>query len=115
MPLDETGSSLLRLLNDAEQYRYLLSVLAEDLRKEEIEERIEQDGYNEDGQPVLICVDCDLKRLIQFKMQMDYLGIQGEVICFDFQKDVIKEYCGEETKISEVDFEAVRENFLNGR
>ena len=29
--------------------------------------------------------------------------------------EMIKEYCGEETKISEVDFEAVRENFLNGR
>lgn len=115
VPLDEIGSSLLRLLNDAEQYQYLTSILAEDLRNEGIEQRIEQDGYNEDGQPVLICVDCDLKRLIQFKMQMDYLGIQGEVICFDFQKEVIQKYCGEETKISEVDFEAVRENFLSGR
>ena len=97
---------------DAEAYQSLLAVLAEDLQQKEEQPFIIQDGYNQNGQPTLICVDCDLKRLIQFQTQLSYLGVQGEVICFDFQKEAIENYCGEQTKISTVNLETVRKNFL---
>lgn len=114
VPLNDKGCTLLKLLGDAESYGYLFSVLSEDLQPEASKLHLEHDGYNQRGQPTLICVDCDLKRLVQFKTQLDYLGRQGEVICFDFQKEAIERYCGEETTIATVDFETVREKFLDG-
>lgn len=112
IPLDENGILLLKLMYDAEAYQSLLAVLAEDLQQKEEQPFIIQDGYNQNGQPTLICVDCDLKRLIQFQTQLSYLGVQGEAICFDFQKEAIEKYCGEQTKISTVNLETVRKNFL---
>ena len=112
IPLDENGILLLKLMYDAEAYQSLLAVLAEDLQQKEEQPFIIQDGYNQNGQPTLICVDCDLKRLIQFQTQLSYLGVQGEAICFDFQKEAIENYCGEQTKISTVNLETVRKNFL---
>ena len=64
------------------------------------------------GKPVLICVDCDLKRLVQFISQLDFIGQTGEVICFDFQKEAVKEYCGKNAKVAAVDFEKFQENFI---
>ena len=114
IPLDSRGIVLLQMLNEKEIYDHLFSILTEDLEEKQEGEYIIHDGFNQDGQPVLICIDCDLKRLVQFQTQLAYIGRKGEVICFDFQKEAICSYCGEETKISEVDFETVRESFFPG-
>ena len=71
------------------------------------------DGYNKNGLPVLVCIDCDLKRLISFKTHLDYANCSGEVICFDFQKTAIQEFCNDNIEISTVDSERVRELFLS--
>lgn len=114
LPLDSMGCTVLQLLNDPEIYQCLLSVLSEDLEKNLGGIHMEYDGNNPEGLPTLICIDCDLKRLTQFITQLRYIGRRGEVICFDFQKEAIKRYCGEETKISTVDLETVRTRFLAG-
>ena len=62
----------------------------------------------------MICVDCDLKKLVQFIRQLNLTGRKGEIICFDFQKEVLEEYCGKEATIATVDFETFRENFMDG-
>lgn len=111
IPLDEKGALLLRLMDDHETFHSLHSILTEDLQPC-TDNWLKHDGYNAAGLPTLICIDCDLKRLIRFIMQLRYQGRYGEVICFDFQKEAIKEYCGEKTKISTVDWETVRRNFL---
>ena len=111
VPLDEKGILLLRMLSRKEQYEYLLAVLSEDMQPSNEMEYFIHDGFNADGQPVLFFLDGDLKRLILFQIQMLYTGRRGEVICFDFQKEAVREYCGEETKISEVLYEKVRELF----
>ena len=99
------------MLSRKEQYEYLLAVLSEDMQPSNEMEYFIHDGFNADGQPVLFFLDGDLKRLILFQIQMLYTGRRGEVICFDFQKEAVREYCGEETKISEVLYEKVRELF----
>ena len=53
-----------------------------------------------------------LKTLDSFYNAASVSGTAREVICFDFQKEAIREYCGEKTKISTVDLEAVRRQFL---
>ena len=87
-------------------------ILTEDLMQNPEQSRFSCDGYNPDGLPTLLCVNGDLKRLIRFITQFQYQGRQGEIICFDFQKEAIREYCGEKTKSSTVDLEAVRRQFL---
>ena len=114
VPLDEKGVFLMKLLRDSDKLNNLKAILAEDLSQGNKHRWINHDGYNPDGLPTLICIDGDLKRLIRFITQLQYQGLQGEVICFDFQKEAIKEYCGEKTKISTVDREAVRKTFFSG-
>lgn len=114
VPLDEKGILLLKMLSMREKYEYLLAVLSEDMSARSEKEYFIHDGFNADGQPVLFFLDGNLKRLIQFRTQMLYAGRRGEVICFDFQKEAIREYCGEETTISEVLYEKVREIFSEG-
>lgn len=112
IPLDENGIMLLQLLKNRELYENLFSILTEDLHKKEMN-YILNDGYNKDGLPVLVCIDCDLKRLVSFKTQLDYANCSGEVICFDFQKAAILEFCNDNIEISTVDSEKVKELFLS--
>ena len=112
IPLDENGIMLLQLLKNTELYENLFSILTEDLHKKE-KNYILNDGYNKDRLPVLVCIDCDLKRLISFKAHLDYANCSGEVICFDFQKAAILEFCNDNIEISTVDSEKVRELFLS--
>lgn len=112
VPINRVGTFLLRLLGDVERYSYLLTVLSEDLDDVKEGDRIEHYGYNAEGEPVLICIDFDLKRLLRFVTQLRYLEKCGEIICFDFQKEVIENFCDERTKISSVDFEIFRESFF---
>ena len=114
MPLDENGVFLLKLLSRKGLYQYLFSLLLEDATEKKETEYFIHDGFNQDNNPILICIDCDLKRLIQFRTQMLYAGRNYEIICFDFQKEVIKEYCGEGTKISTVDSGKIQKNFFSG-
>ena len=112
--MESKGAVLLQMLEDRDTYGQLISILSEDLKEKDETAYILHDGFNEAEMPVLISIDFDLKRLVQFITQLAYSGKTGEIICFDFQKEAIREYCGEETKISEVDFETVRQNFFHG-
>ena len=112
IPMDRNGLLLLEMLKDKNVCEDLYCILTEDFRISEEENHVINDGYNNDGKPVLVCVDCDLKRLVQFISQLDFTGQTGEVICFDFQKEVLKEYCGKNAKVAAVDFEKFQESFM---
>ena len=108
IPLTEYGKPLLRLIGDADMYEHLLNSLKEDLREDAVG-RIECDGIDLNGRYVLICMDMDLKKLIRFVTQMRYIDGAWEIYCFDFQKDIIRRFCGDHARISLVDFAKVRE------
>ena len=110
VPLDEQGKALLQIIGDADMYNHLREGLMEDLVQENIE-RIDCDGVSPEGRYALICTDMDLKRLIQFNTRMQYSNGRGEVYCFGFQKDVVRDFCNENIEIMEVDFEIVKEIF----
>ena len=113
--MDENGIMLLKLLNDKPLYDHIIQILSEDL-KPNPNAYIVQDGINPEGHPVLICLDCDLKRLVTFRNQLYLSGNHGEVICFDFQEDAIKEFCGKNISISTIDSNKIKESFfLNNR
>ncbi len=112
VPLDDTGSFLLRLLEDQETYQALQTVLKEDLHETNSDWQIENDGYNQDGDPVLILLDFDMKRLFRFEYQLRSAEKQGEVICFDFQEEAVREFCGDRIEVSVVILKAVQEYFF---
>lgn len=109
--MDENGIMLLKLLDNKPLYDDLLQILAEDLQPNP-NTYIIQNGFNAEGHPVLICIDCDLKRLVIFRNQLYFSGKHGEVICFDFQEDAIKEFCGKNISIRTVDSDAIKETFF---
>lgn len=111
IPLDENGIMLLKFLNNKNLYKQLLTVLSEDLQKNK-NSYIIQDGFNPEGLPVLICIDCDLKRLLFFRNQLCYSGKYGQIICFDFQESSLKEFCGENISIAIVDSGKVKSIFF---
>lgn len=109
VPLTKEGVYQLRILEDKDMEEYLMSVLKEDLNPVNDDLSIECDGYNEKNEPVLICTDLDLKRLARFIVQLQYKDSHGEVICFDYQKAAIEDFCKGRASITEVDFVAIRE------
>lgn len=109
--MDENGVMLLKLLGNKPLYDDLRQILAEDLQPNP-DAYIVQDGFNPEGYPVLICIDCDLKRLMIFRNQLVLSGKHREVICFDFQKDAIKEFCGKTISITTVDSNQIKEAFF---
>ena len=109
VPLTEYGSYQLRILEDIEMEDYLISVLTEDLKPVSEDAPIECNGYNDKAEPVLICTDMDLKRLARFIVQLQYNDSHGEVICFDYQREAIEDFCEGKASITEVDFAAIKE------
>ena len=112
VPMDENGIMLLQLLNNKDLYDYLLSVLAEDLYQD-INSYVTQDGFDSDGLPNLICIDCDLKRIITFNTQLYHSRKSGIIICFDFQRNAIKEYCVDNISFLVVDSDKIKEAFFS--
>ena len=111
IPMDENGIMLLKLLNSPNLYNHLLTILAEDLHPKE-DSYLLNDGFTKNGLPTLICIDCDLKRLATFRTQLNYSGKSGEVICFDFQKDSMKEIFGKNIYIATIDSNIIRKLIL---
>lgn len=52
------------------------------------------------------------RRFHNGRNQLYFSGNYGEVICFDFQENVMKEFCGKNISISTVDSKKVREIFF---
>ncbi|MCD7884731.1 MAG: hypothetical protein LUI87_13660 [Lachnospiraceae bacterium] len=55
------------------------------------------DGFDEQGRPVYICCDLELRHLIWVKQEMEYKGA-GKYICLDYQAGQLKIYFGEEAE-----------------
>ena len=109
--MDENGIMLLKLLNNPNLYNHLLTILAEDLHQKE-DYYFLHDGFTKDGLPVLICIDCDLKKLLFFRNQLHHSGKHGKIICFDFQKNSLKKLCEKVLSIATVDSTKVKSAFF---
>ena len=65
---------------------------------------IEQDAAEQDGTPVLFGYSCDLPRIARFNTSLDLMERPGTLICFDFQADVLRRYCGGRVRFQTIDF-----------
>lgn len=65
---------------------------------------IEHDGVSPDGSPVLFGYFCDLPRIARFNTSLELSERPGTLICFDFQAEVLRSYCGSRVRFQTIDF-----------
>lgn len=108
---DTFGETLLRLLVSAEKRQWLNQILLEDLSPPNLNLAIEHDGLDADGAPVLFAYDFDLPRLVRYRASIQLHSGTGSLICFDYQKEVLKKYFGDLVTIKTISFQKFKSIF----
>lgn len=101
---DHRGEVILQLLCDAAKKHELDALLMEDLTPGK-DYFTENDGFDEDGAPVLFGYTCDLPRIHRFHTGLECNHLKGTIVCFDFQKEVFRRVCGPEVSFQIIDFD----------
>ena len=98
------GEVILALLCDPLKTAELNRILSQGLVAGNPGRATEQDAAEPDGTPVLFGYSCDLPRITRFNTSLDLMGRPGTLICFDFQADVLRRYCGSWVRLQTIDF-----------
>lgn len=95
LPINAEGDFLLRmnLLSDSMQ-RLKYSVLQK-IDLQPCQNSLDCDGYADEKTAVLFACDMDLKRIRNLKIGAQARGLHLQVICFDFQAEVLHRYYGD--------------------
>ena len=101
---DHQGEVLLALLCDCAKTAQLNDILKQGLTTGAASRAIEHDAFEADGTPVLFCYFFDLPRIARFNSALDLMDSSGTIICFDFQADVLRRYCGSRVRFQTIDF-----------
>lgn len=101
---DHQGEVLLALLCDCAKTAQLNDILKQGLTTRATSRAIEHDAFEADGTPVLFCYFFDLPRIARFNSALDLMDSSGTIICFDFQVDVLRRYCGSRVRFQTIDF-----------
>ena len=101
---DHQGEVILALLCDPVKTAELNCILSQDLTAGNPGRATEQDAAEPDGTPVLFGYFCDLPRIVRFNTSLELMERPGTLICFDFQADVLRRYCGNRVHLQTIDF-----------
>lgn len=112
IPASAAGETMLRILCSPELKHSLTKLLLSDLSNPDTALGLEHDAVW-GGLPVLLCFDFDMLRITRFYTALSLHGINGKIICFDFQKDMLKEYFGSMVTIETIDLEKFEGRFLH--
>lgn len=110
---DRKGEMLLRLLCNPELCDELDEILTDDLCPANRGSLFENDAMTEDGVPVLLAYKCDLKRIQKFDTALNVQDKRGIIICFDYQAEVLRRYCGPNVEFQTLDFEKTERRFFS--
>ena len=101
---DHQGEVILALLCDPVKTAELDRILSQGLSAGNPGSAMEQDAAEPDGTPVLFGYFCDLPRIVRFNTALELMERPGTLICFDFQADVLRHYCGDRVHLQTIDF-----------
>lgn len=101
---DHQGEVILALLCDPVKTAELDRILSQGLSAGNPGRAMEQDAAEPDGTPVLFGYFCDLPRIVRFNTSLELMERPGTLICFDFQADVLRRYCGDRVRLQTIDF-----------
>lgn len=111
VPDDAAGETTLRLLCSPALQKALRSLLLSDLQPPCPDYGLEHDAVSE-GMPVLLAFDFDMLRLSRFRTALSFHGLNGNLICFDFQEPVLRQYFGDAAAIETIDLYKFERRFL---
>lgn len=112
LPNTHQGEVILALLCDPVKTAELDRILSQGLTVSTPGGMSEQDAAEQDGSPVLFDYSCDLPRIVRFNTSLDLTGRTGTLICFDFQADVLRRYCGSRVRFQTIDFNKFEGRFF---
>lgn len=112
VPGNQDGDLLLQLLCREDLIAKLRALLSDGLRPADPRAPIENDGFEEDGTPVLFSFDGDIQRLQNFVRMLELRESRGLVFCFDFQAEVFGEFCGACVRMQTIDLEKFKQRFI---
>lgn len=110
---DHRGEVILKLLCDPEKRMALNELLSSDLNAKEPGWLVENDAIDQDGDPVLFAYDFDMPRIVRFTTALGLHGRRGTILCFDFQADVLRRYCGERVRFQTIGFDKFEGRFFS--
>lgn len=113
LPNDRRGEDLLRLLCDGALREELNELLGEDLQPTAPGCPIENDAMEPGGAPVLFAYLCDMPRIQRFVTGLELHERNGTLICFDFQKEAMREVCGSRVSIQSINYQKFKEAYLS--
>ncbi len=111
IPDDAAGITMIRLLCSPALLKGLKNLLLSDLQPPCNDYGLEHDALW-DGYPVLLAYDFDMLRISRFRTALSLHDITGHLICFDFQKAVLKQYFRETVSIETIDLKKFEGRFL---
>ena len=113
VPNDYGGEFLLQLLCDRGLRASLDELLTKDLKPRDPKSFIENDGFDADGDPVLLGYLSDLPRIKRFANALALQEKAGTVICFDFQAETMRQVCGDTAAIQSIALDALKEGIVD--
>lgn len=111
IPDNWTGATMLKLLCSHLLSSQLSDLLLSDLEPPDAALGLEHDATKE-GIPVQLAYHFDMLRISRFLTSLRLHRINGQLICFDFQKDTLCLYCKDAVTISTIDLEKFERRFL---
>ena len=90
----------------------LHELLLQSFRPPQRDTAIENDAVTEDGTPILFAFHLDLPRLYRFYAALELHNRNGIIICFDFQADAMRPFCGSRIALQTIDFVDFERRFL---
>lgn len=110
IPNIHAGEIVLKLLCSEALSTELDEILKENLQPRQPGNMVENDAIDKNGNPVLFAYLFDLPRIWRFDSALSLRGMEGTIICFDFQVDALKQFC-----CDRVSFETISLQKYEGR
>jgi len=108
---NDYGEVQLRLLCDKTKIDVLKAALLKGLIPADKKYPIVHDALTTDGKPVLFCCLLDVPRLVQFRTGIQLHGKLGRVIAFDFQREMLGRYLGNDVDFLFLSLEKLMEQY----
>lgn len=109
---DRHGERLLQLLCSSELTNQMEDILLADLYEGNESSTLENDAFDEAGDPVLLGYTLDLPRIKRFNTALHLQGRSGTLICFDYQKEFLQRYCCNRVRFQTIDFQKWERSFF---
>ncbi len=110
---DHYGVILLKLLCSTAKRSALDCILSQDLLARDPGLSIVNDAIDRNGNPVLFGYLMDIPRINRFCNGLALHQRKGTLICFDFQSEVLRSFCGSMVHIQAIRFDKFEGSFFN--